>query len=425
MNAYLTKLMMYHEIHRMKREGYSISKISRTTLLNRRTVRSYLAMSEHDFDLSMEKQSERRKDLFAYEGFIKSRIEKYPDTSCAQMHDWLKEHFEDLPSISAKTVFNYVAWVRVKYSLPKLSQTRQYEMVEELPYGQQAQVDFGEYNLRTSNQKRVKVFFFTLVLSRSRYKYIWFMDKYFTSELACQAHEQAFAFIGGIPDQIVYDQDKVFITSENHGDIILTDGFKAYTRERSFTLHFCRKSDPESKGKVENVVKYTKQNFLYNRPYEDIETLNAAALGWLGRTANLLPHNGTKKQPVIEWEIEKSFFAPLSIAKIPGIGKQTAILLLKMGVETVKVLSDIPVEMMQNLLGKNGSELWRRANGSISYANADHILFKTAKEFFEKLYDRRMLIRMFQELHLAQNEPISTPNIIIRCSSPGLFSGGA
>jgi DNA polymerase-4 len=60
---------------------------------------------------------------------------------------------------------------------------------------------------------------------------------------------------------------------------------------------------------------------------------------------------------------EKSFLAPLNIIKIPGIGKETAMLLLKMGVETVKVLSDIPVEMLQNLLGKNGMELWRRANG--------------------------------------------------------------
>lgn len=42
---------------------------------------------------------------------------------------------------------------------------------------------------------------------------------------------------------------------------------------------------------------------------------------------------------------EKSFLAPLSIAKNPGIGKQTAILLLKMGVEAVKVLSDIPLEI--------------------------------------------------------------------------------
>ena len=60
---------------------------------------------------------------------------------------------------------------------------------------------------------------------------------------------------------------------------------------------------------------------------------------------------------------EKEFLAPLSILKIPGIGKETGYKLLKMGVETVKLLSQIPVEMLQNLLGKNGTELWRRANG--------------------------------------------------------------
>lgn len=35
----------------------------------------------------------------------------------------------------------------------------------------------------------------------------------------------------------------------------------------------------------------------------------------------------------------------------------------RMGVETIRVLSEIPVEMMINLLGRNGIELWRRANG--------------------------------------------------------------
>lgn len=310
MNAYLTKLMMYHEIQRMKREGYSISKISRIVFLDRRTVRNYLSMSEVNFNEFMENQSERKKDLLPYESFIKSRLEKYPDTSSAQMHDWLKENFSDFPVKSAKTIFNFVSWVRIKYHLPKLIQTRQYEVVEELPYGKQAQVDFGQYNLRSNQGKRVKVFFFTMVLSRSRYKYIWFTDKYFTSELAIEAHEKAFVYMTGIPDEIVYDQDKVFIVNENDGDIILTEGFRAYTRERSFKLYFCRKSDPESKGKVENVVKYTKQNFLYNRSFEDVETLNAAALAWLGRTANMLPHNGTKKQPMVEWERERPFLAP-------------------------------------------------------------------------------------------------------------------
>lgn len=312
MNKYFTKLIMYHEIHRLKREGHSVSFISRHLVIHRRTVDHYLSMSEADFDRSMDRQSARKRDLAPYEGFVKSRLGLYPDTSAAQMHDWLKEHHEGFPAKSPKTIFNFVAYVRMRYDLPKEKPVREFEMVEELPYGQQAQVDFGEYNMRDNEGKRVKVYFFTLVLSRSRYKYVWFLDKPFTSELAIMAHEQAFDFIRGVPDQIVYDQDKVFIVDENHGDIILTEAFRAYTRERSFKLHFCRKSDPQSKGKVENVVKYTKQNFLYNRPFEDNDTLNSEALAWLGRTANMMVHNGTKKAPYDEWIIEQPFLSPFS-----------------------------------------------------------------------------------------------------------------
>ena len=60
---------------------------------------------------------------------------------------------------------------------------------------------------------------------------------------------------------------------------------------------------------------------------------------------------------------EKSFLAPLAIEKIPMVGKQTTELLRQMGVQTVRTLSEIPVPYLQNLLGKNGIELWRRANG--------------------------------------------------------------
>jgi len=63
---------------------------------------------------------------------------------------------------------------------------------------------------------------------------------------------------------------------------------------------------------------------------------------------------------------EKIFLFPLSIMKIPGIGKETGYKLLKMGVETVKTLSQIPVNLMHNLLGKNGIELHRKANGIVN-----------------------------------------------------------
>jgi len=310
MNVYLNKFMIYFEIHRLSREGFSMRQISEELVLDRRTVSKYLSMSEQDYELMLGQQSQREKILSPYEDFVKLRLEMFRDTPSAQMHDWLKEHFKDLPKVSPKTVFNFVSWIRRRHNLPFIKMPREYEMVEELPYGKQAQVDFGEYNMRNPTGNRAKVFFFILTLSRSRYKYVWFTGSYFTSLLAIEAHERAFAYIGGIPEEIVYDQDKVFMVSENGGDLILTDTFRAYTREQSFSLYFCRKADPETKGKVENVVRYVKRNFLYNRTFHNIEMLNDEALGWLGRTANALPHGVTKKEPFCEHVIEQPLLTP-------------------------------------------------------------------------------------------------------------------
>jgi hypothetical protein len=143
-------------------------------------------------------------------------------------------------------------------------------------------------------------------------KYVWFLDKPFTTEIVIFAHEKAFEFFEGIPKTIVYDQDRTMIVDENIGDIILTTTFQQYTKTRNFKLHFCRKADPESKGKIENVIQYVKKNFLYNRTYFDIETLNIQAIAWLGRTANYLPHNYIKKVPQSEHLIEKEHLNPFT-----------------------------------------------------------------------------------------------------------------
>jgi DNA polymerase IV len=68
-------------------------------------------------------------------------------------------------------------------------------------------------------------------------------------------------------------------------------------------------------------------------------------------------------QLVIPFGNEKRFLAPLPIEKLPMAGPKTTELLRQMGVVKIKTLSEIPVEMMQNLMGKPGIELWRRANG--------------------------------------------------------------
>lgn len=79
----------------------------------------------------------------------------------------------------------------------------------------------------------------------------------------------------------------------------------------SFTPVFCRKSDPESKGKVENVVKYVKYGFLRGRIYQNDVQLNQSGVDWLNRTANAKEHAGTKKIPAAEWVIEQRYLIPL------------------------------------------------------------------------------------------------------------------
>lgn len=328
MNYYLNKLMTYQQIHQMFRDKQSMRKIARDSGLNWRTVKQLLNLSEEEFLASCHKRKGRRKLLGGYEDFVHNRLNLYPQTSSAQMHDLLKEAFTDFATVSQKTVYNYVMWVRSLYDLPLEDWGRDFQMVAELPEGQQAQVDFGFYNMRTTDGKTKKVQFFCLVLSRSRYKYVVFTDTPYTSETVVKAHEQAFEYLGGIPRELVYDQDRLFLVNENLGELMLTERFRSYVSQRSFKTYFCRAADPQSKGKVENMVKYVKQNFLAGRSFRDLETLNQQAHAWLARTANALPHGTTKKIPAREMEyevtcldtwspifIEEQLFTPYTVRK--------------------------------------------------------------------------------------------------------------
>ena len=311
MSNLMDLLIMFHEIHRLKREGFSEAWIARRLVLNRRTVKKYLQMSEDKY-LSFKDSGQPRKKLLApYEEFVRTRLEECPDASAAQVHDWLKECFEDFTKVNEKTVFNFVLTVRNRYDIPKLFNYRDFGKIEELPYGKQAQVDFGEYNMTTEEGTRKKVYFFAMVLSTSRQKYVVHRDSPFTTRTVIDAHEQCFIFFMGVVEQIVYDQDKLMLVSENHGDLLLTQEFRSYVNYRGFSLHFCRKADPQSKGKVENVIRYIKYNFLRGRKYINTPVLNEQSGQWLARTANAKVHSSTKKVPQDEWEQERAFLKPL------------------------------------------------------------------------------------------------------------------
>jgi DNA polymerase-4 len=65
----------------------------------------------------------------------------------------------------------------------------------------------------------------------------------------------------------------------------------------------------------------------------------------------------------VERDAVQPFLSPLSIRKIPGIGEKSYRLLRSMGVVTIDTLSHIPVNMMEQVMGKNGLVIWEKANG--------------------------------------------------------------
>lgn len=177
-----------------------------------------------------------------------------------------------------------------------------------------------------------------------------------------------------------------------------------------------------------------------------------------------------ESKPVGRFEIPaqniKPFLNPLSVRKIPMVGDVTFQLLSRVGIRTIQTLADMPVSVLQQMIGKNGGELWKKANGidltpvipyserkslstehtftndtmdifelkrlisgmaeslayqlrqekwltstvvlkiryanfdtetkqcKISYTSIDHTLARVALDLFEKLYTRRMRLRL-------------------------------
>lgn len=302
---------MFKKIQDLKEQGFKKSQVTRKLDIDYKTVLKYWDMSFNDYAMLRENQTRVRK-LANYEEEILLWITEHRDLSAAQVFDWLKERYGDI-DITERTVRNFVKDLRTKHKLPKMLNIRQYEAVDELPMGYQAQVDFGEIYLQRYDGSRFKVYVFAMVLSHSRYKFLWWLYKPFTASSFINAHEKAFEYFGGMPKEIVYDQDRVLAIKENYGDIIYTEDFENYRKYRKFKSRLCRAYDPESKGKIESVVKFAKNNFDKNRTFEDIDKLNEDSLKWLERTGNKKIHDTIKKVPAEVFALEKQHLTPIPI----------------------------------------------------------------------------------------------------------------
>lgn len=287
---------MYNKIQGYKQMGYSIRKCAREVDVDRKTVRKYWYMKQDEYVRYMSQCRERTKILDPYKGEITTLLETWPNITSAIIHDRLREAHDDFKP-SYRSVSMYVTALREELGIPTEVKIRQYAEVEELPPGQQSQVDMGQMVMKDMFGKSVRIYIFAMVMSHSRKKFVFFQDHPYNAEEFVNAHDLAFKYYGGRTREIVYDQDRVMTVAENAGDLIFTDTFETYRKYAGFSVYLCRGNDPESKGKIESAVKYVKGNYLSCRIYYGVSRLCSDGLAWLDRTANAKIHDTTKMIP--------------------------------------------------------------------------------------------------------------------------------
>lgn len=306
---------MWNKINDLSRQSYSQAQIAQILGIHRDTVRRYQMMNEEQFNAHLIRETRRHAcKLDPYRQFILDELSNAPFLSSAQVLDHLKEHFGDLPEICERTVYNFVMRIREEEKIPKLQEcVRQMHRVPDCEYGEKAQVDYGEKIIRNTKGRPVKVYFFVMVMQRSRYKFIYLQNVPFTAKTTVYAHHLAFKYFGGMPKKVIYDQDKKMLVRENYGDYIMTEEFAKYVKEAGFEPVFCMAADPQSKGLVEVTVRYVKGNFLLGRTYINISSLNEEALGWLERTGNAKINSSTKLSPAEDFKDEQKALLPYNV----------------------------------------------------------------------------------------------------------------
>jgi transposase len=149
--------------------------------------------------------------------------------------------------------------------------------------GHQAQVDWKEFGKQAVDGRATKLYAFVMVLGYSRKAFVLFttgMD----SETLLACHALAFAYFGGVPHEILYDNMRTAFQPDSEGVWRPTKKLLSLAVHYGFIPKRCRVRRPETKGKVERTIGYLDNNFW---PRMDGETLSLAGLneqvsGWLG-----------------------------------------------------------------------------------------------------------------------------------------------
>jgi len=296
------------DIVSLHRRGLSIRAISARLGVSRNTVRAALRRDGPPLRAARTLPSK----LDPYKDYLLARLAEFPELSAAA----LAEEIRALGYEGGLSILK-------EFTLPYRQRRREPVVRFETPPGQQAQADWSGLgrHLLGDTQRAPQLFVMVLGFSRALYaEAVWHAD--LESFLAC--HARAFAYFGGVPAEVLYDNAKVVVLERLAEGPRYNPGLLDFAGRYGFAPRLCRPYRARTKGKVERSIGYLKDRFFVGRTFADLEDVNCQLLGWLDAVANRRKHATTDERPCDR--LAREALAPLPsapwAAQLPPRGRE-------------------------------------------------------------------------------------------------------
>ena len=285
-------------------QGVPKAEIARRVGVSRRTVYHWIGTGQLDRELDAEpvRYGPRRRapsKLDPYKAVIDDRLATYPKLSATRLYREVRESGYDG---SYSQVKRYVRGVRPG---AEPAPERRFET----PPGHQGQVDFADFVLPWGKRYALVV-----VLGYSRMLWLQYYERQ-TMETVVRGLEGAFAFFGGVPAELLFDQMRAVVVGDRRaegGRLLENREFLRFSAHWGFRIRACRAGRAKTKGKVERPISYVRSSFFYGREFVSDDDLNARARRWLATVANVRVHGTLKQRPVVRFEDERGRLLPLA-----------------------------------------------------------------------------------------------------------------
>lgn len=289
----------------MSGKGVSGRRIARDLRISRNTVKRILKTvrweRQEGHSVLPRPKIRRVSKLDRHEGFIRAKIEEFPDLTAVRLHEMLME--EDGFDGGYGIVKRKLRQLRPK---PKRKPVTPFETEP----GKQGQQDWSPYEINFTETGKETVSCFSLLLGYSRRQRIRFCknEKFIT---LIREHQKTFEYFDGVPEEILYDGQKAVLLRWEADLPIYNPKFLQFATHYSFRPHALRPGKPEHKGKVERPFEYLETNLFNGRHFRSPEHLNEVASWWLANKADLRKHGTLKERPIDRFVKEAPRLQPL------------------------------------------------------------------------------------------------------------------